>query len=107
MSILSKLILGSPAQAKRIAMQCGWRLNCNRCGEVARARIDLRNDLSIEYDEQAAYRLISAARVLMARETLLPAYGGRADLRRQRNWSAARLAAGQMWMNKAEVFLSV
>lgn len=27
-------------------------VKCNRCGEVIRARVDIRNDLSIQYDER-------------------------------------------------------
>ena len=27
-------------------------VKCNRCGEVIRARVDLRNDLSIDYGEE-------------------------------------------------------
>jgi hypothetical protein len=29
-------------------------VKCNRCGEIIRARIDLRNDLSVEYGENDA-----------------------------------------------------
>ena len=30
----------------------GWiTVKCNRCGEVIRARVNLYNDLSLEYDE--------------------------------------------------------
>jgi len=30
-------------------------VRCNRCGEVIRARIDLRNDLTINYDDNTTY----------------------------------------------------
>ena len=31
----------------------GWiEVKCNRCGEIIRARVDLRNDLSIDYGEK-------------------------------------------------------
>ncbi|MBP1692353.1 MAG: hypothetical protein H6Q37_236 [Chloroflexi bacterium] len=30
-------------------------VKCNRCGEIIRARIDLRNDLTINYDNNTTY----------------------------------------------------
>jgi hypothetical protein len=40
-------------------------VKCNRCGEVTRARIDLRNDLSIEYDEAGDLPTYFCRKVLM------------------------------------------
>ncbi len=40
-------------------------VKCKRCGEVARARIDLRNDLSIEYDEAGGLPTYFCRKVLM------------------------------------------
>jgi hypothetical protein len=41
-------------------------VKCNRCGETIRARVDLRNDLSIEYSEDG----VSAA-TYFCRKTLM------------------------------------
>jgi hypothetical protein len=40
-------------------------VKCNRCGEVTRARIDLRNDLSVEYDEAGGLPTYFCRKVLM------------------------------------------
>jgi hypothetical protein len=40
-------------------------VKCKRCGEVTRARIDLRNDLSIEYDEAGGLPTYFCRKVLM------------------------------------------
>jgi hypothetical protein len=40
-------------------------VKCNRCGEVTRARIDLRNDLSIEYDDAGGLPTYFCRKVLM------------------------------------------
>lgn len=51
MSILQKItqLFASPSRPDEAAY---WvTVKCNRCGEEIRSRIDLRNDLSIEYSE--------------------------------------------------------
>ncbi len=40
-------------------------VKCKRCGEVTRARIDLRNDLSIEYGEAGGLPTYFCRKVLM------------------------------------------
>ncbi len=40
-------------------------VKCNRCGEVTRARINLRNDLSLEYDEASGSPTYFCRKVLM------------------------------------------
>ena len=40
--------------ASRDASAYWVTVRCNRCGETLRARVDLHNDLSIEYGESAA-----------------------------------------------------
>jgi hypothetical protein len=40
-------------------------VKCNRCGEVTQTRIDLRNDLSIEYDEAGGLPTYFCRKVLM------------------------------------------
>lgn len=32
-----------------------YQVQCNRCGEVIEAKIDLRNDLSVEYEDGETY----------------------------------------------------
>ncbi len=41
-------------------------VKCNRCGEVTRARVDLRNDLSIEYDETGGSPTYFCRKMLMS-----------------------------------------
>jgi hypothetical protein len=43
-------------------------VQCNRCGEVIRARINLANDLSIEYDEGGNKTGYSCRKVLIGKE---------------------------------------
>lgn len=38
---------------KRPPQEMWITAQCNRCGEVVRARIDLRNDLSIDWNEES------------------------------------------------------
>ena len=54
MSFLKKLgdLFGS--QSHSVANVYWVYARCNRCGEVLRGRIDLRNDLSVEYGETEA-----------------------------------------------------
>jgi hypothetical protein len=48
---LGSLFAGSPRSTENDR----WvYARCNRCGEVVRGRIDLRNDLSLEYGESEA-----------------------------------------------------
>jgi hypothetical protein len=59
MNVLKQLS-GLFASSARGGENAYWlTVRCNRCGEVVRARVNLYNDLSVEYDEQGkktAYR---------------------------------------------------
>ena len=66
MGILNKLLsqFSSPSKADSDAL---WvAVKCKRCGEVTRARIDLRNDLSIQYDEAGGMPTYFCRKVLMS-----------------------------------------
>jgi hypothetical protein len=43
-------------------------VKCKRCGEVTRARIDLRNDLSIEYDKSGGLPTYFCRKVLIGED---------------------------------------
>ena len=51
MGILKKLSSLLTPQSTIEAFDYWLTVECNRCGEMIRARVDLRNDLSIEYGE--------------------------------------------------------
>jgi hypothetical protein len=65
MSIISKIIalFSEAGQADSGAL---WiMVKCNRCGELTRARIDLRNDLSVEYVEAGGLPTYFCRKVLI------------------------------------------
>jgi hypothetical protein len=43
-------------------------VQCNRCGEVITAVLDLRNDMSAEYDENSGATTFISRKVLMGRQ---------------------------------------
>lgn len=49
MSFLKKLFSGTPT--KRDKSYYTFNVKCNRCGEVIEGRVDLDNDLSLEYED--------------------------------------------------------
>jgi hypothetical protein len=49
MNLLQKLFGGSPASPQR--QQYMFSVKCRRCGEIIEGRVDLNNDLSVEYEE--------------------------------------------------------
>ncbi len=49
MGFLKKLFSSSPAQPER--RYYVFQVKCNRCGEIIEGRVDLDNDLSIEFDD--------------------------------------------------------
>jgi hypothetical protein len=49
MNLLKKLFGGSSAQSGQ--RYYTFSVKCNRCGEVIEGRVDLNNDLSVEYEE--------------------------------------------------------
>ena len=49
MGFLRKLFSGTPAKPDKNYYI--FHVKCNRCGEIIEGRIDLDNDLSVEYEE--------------------------------------------------------
>jgi len=60
MNLLKKLFGGS---AKATQRYYNFSVKCNRCGEVIEGRVDLNNDLSVEYE--AGGDVFFARKVLM------------------------------------------
>ena len=48
MNLLQKLFGGSSAQSGQ--HYYAFSVKCNRCGEIIEGRVDLNNDLSVEYE---------------------------------------------------------
>ena len=51
MSFLKKLVSQIVPPSQPASWDYWMAVKCNRCGEVIRTRVNLRNDLSIEYGE--------------------------------------------------------
>ena len=49
MGFLKNLFGGTPAKPEK--RYYTFQVKCNRCGEIIEGRVDLDNDLSIEYEE--------------------------------------------------------
>ncbi|MGE5376071.1 MAG: hypothetical protein ACM3XO_13515 [Bacteroidota bacterium] len=49
MSFFKKLFSGTPAKHQK--QYYVFQVKCNRCGEIIEGRIDLDNDLSVEYED--------------------------------------------------------
>jgi hypothetical protein len=49
MTFLQKLFGGTPAKSQKNYYT--FSVKCKRCGEILEARIDLDNELSVEYEE--------------------------------------------------------
>jgi hypothetical protein len=60
MNLLQKLFGGSAKPEQRYY---NFSVKCNRCGEVIEGRVDLNNDLSVEYEE--------GGDIFFARKTLM------------------------------------
>src|SRR5437016_3737927 len=69
MSFLQRLgrLLAPPGAAPSRKVQ-NITVQCNRCGEVITAALDLRNDMSAEYDEQSGATTFVTRKVLMGRQ---------------------------------------
>ena len=69
MSFLQRLgrLLTAPGAAPVRKVQA-ITVQCNRCGEVITAALDLRNDMSAEYDEQTGATTFVTRKVLMGRQ---------------------------------------
>ena len=63
---LGKLFAPQPAAPTR-ALQT-ITVQCNRCGEVISAALDLRNDMSAEYDESSGATTFISRKTLMGRQ---------------------------------------
>ena len=66
MRIISKFLsfFSNPGKTDQTAL---WiAVKCNRCGETTRARINLRNDLSIEYDGVSRLPTYHCRKILMS-----------------------------------------
>jgi hypothetical protein len=56
MSFLKSLFGGTPAKPdKRYYV---FQVKCNRCGEIIEGRIDLDNDLSLEYEGDSTFYIV-------------------------------------------------
>ena len=64
MSFLQKLFGGSSSSPKPEKHFYTFRVKCKRCGELIEGRIDLDNDLSVEYDENGG-EMYRVRKVLM------------------------------------------
>ena len=65
MGIISKLIALFSGAGNADSDALWIAVKCNRCGEMTRTRIDLRNDLSIEYDDAGGLQTYLCRKVLM------------------------------------------
>jgi hypothetical protein len=63
---LAGLFTPSPAPAQRDLYSLA--VKCNRCGETIIATVDLRNDLSADYDEATGATTYVCRKVLMGRQ---------------------------------------
>jgi len=61
MNLLQKLFGGSPAKPEK--RYYTFSVKCKRCGEIIEGRVDLNNDLSVEYE--AGGDIYYARKVLM------------------------------------------
>ena len=56
MGFLKKLFSGEPAKPEK--RYYTFQVKCNRCGEIIEGRVDLDNDLSLEYEGDSTYYLV-------------------------------------------------
>lgn len=61
MTFLKKLFSGSSVQHEK--RYYTFQVKCNRCGEIIDGRVDLDNDLSVEYEQEG--EVYHARKVLM------------------------------------------
>jgi hypothetical protein len=57
MSFLKNLF-GGGGSAKPEKRYYTFNIKCNRCGEIIEGRIDLDNDLSLEYEDDKSYYIV-------------------------------------------------
>ena len=56
MSFLKNLFGGTPARHEK--RYYTFEVKCNRCGEVIEGRVDLENDLSLEYEGDSSFYIV-------------------------------------------------
>ena len=56
MSFLKNLFGGTPAKPEK--RYYTFHVKCNRCGEIIEGRIDLDNELSLEYEGDSTYYIV-------------------------------------------------
>jgi hypothetical protein len=56
MSFLKNLFGGTPAKPEK--RYYTFNVKCNRCGEVIEGRVDLDNDLSLEYEDNSTFYIV-------------------------------------------------
>ena len=56
MGFFKKLFSGEPAKPEK--RYYTFNVKCNRCGEVIEGRVDLDNDLSLEYEGNNAFYMV-------------------------------------------------
>jgi hypothetical protein len=56
MGFLKNLFGGSSAKPEK--RYYTFKVKCNRCGEIIEGRVDLDNDLSLEYEGDATFYLV-------------------------------------------------
>lgn len=64
MNFFQKLFGGSSSSPKPEKRYYTFKVKCKRCGELIEGRIDLDNDLSVEYDENGG-EMYRVRKVLM------------------------------------------
>jgi hypothetical protein len=70
MSIISKIISLLSGAGKADSAALWIAVKCNRCSQVTRARIDVRNDLSIEYDDAGGLPTYFCRKILLGESGL-------------------------------------
>ena len=56
MSFLKNLFGGTPAKPEK--RYYTFNVKCNRCGEVIEGRVDLDNDISLEYEGNSTFYIV-------------------------------------------------
>ena len=56
MGFLKSLFSGEPAKPEK--RYYAFKVKCNRCGDIIEGRVDLDNDLSLEYEGDSTFYLV-------------------------------------------------
>ncbi len=68
MNLIKKLTTLFAATAQGGGHTYSLAVQCNRCGEVIRAQVNLSNDLSVEYDENGQVTSYFCRKLLMGKQ---------------------------------------